>query len=440
MPKNIFEKQDELIKSLKIKILLLVDKYRKCREKLSFDHLAAKVDDSIYLAGLSKSLTEYNPEIPEQYQLSIDEINFLKENADLSKDGDVTLKVINQKHLKKKELLDKILQSIQIPYYLKSLSEEEQRNVFTKAVVDYYDGLIIKQENVIRVYQERYHERCEIFIEYNNALKKRNDLIHEKNSFLSRLNNSPASDFMDLVKEFYQLDLSYYGWYIGKNQEEQDKLSETNNSGIRKDSKSSLEDISLNVDDINDIVYLLGKYNDNLYNFIEEALEIERISPKRSLYRDNNYLFLYVLFLKHAKLKEFIPFLESLRPSGDIQEAFKNYFSSLYGEKRYIKKEDFLRRLRCDVVGFYEKEINRLNEELEYKRIQIKKDVRNLRREQNGPVNPLKQSHLGEAHFEDLTEQEQEELYEDLKNILSSYHFDQDDDFTLRLNPSQRNA
>ena len=447
MPKSIFERQKELIESLKVKILLLVDKYRKCREKLSFDYLSSKVSESIYLAGLNKSLIEYNPEIPEQYQLSQDEIDFLKNNADLSKDGNVTLRVINQKHIKKKELLDKILQSIQIPYYLSSLSEKDQKNVFAEAVTNYYNGLIIKQENTIKVYQERYHERCEIFIEYNNAIKKRNDLLHKKNSFLKRLNNSTADNFMDLVKEFYQLDLSYYDWYIKKDQEEQNKSTGINHSFKRKDKNSPLEEVSSNVDDLIDIVYLLRRYNDNLHNFVEEALTIERRSPQHSLYEGENYnyLFLYELFLKHAKLKEFIPFLESLSPSSDIEEAFKKYFLSLYGEKRYIKKAEFLRKLRCDVVGFYEKEINRLNETLENKHLQIKNDLKDLKRESNKSVNyinkSLRQSQVGKAYFEGLTEEEQEELYEDLKNILSNIpHLNKGENLTLKLNRTQRNA
>ena len=117
----------------------------------------------------------------------------------------------------------------------------------------------------------------------------------------------------------------------------------------------------------------------------------------------------------------------------------------MYGEKRYIKKAEFLRKLRCDVVGFYEKEINRLNETLENKHLQIKNDLKDLKRESNKSVNyinkPLRQSQVGKVHFEGLTEQEQEELYEDLKNILSNIpHLNKGENLTLKLNHTQRNA
>lgn len=423
MKKNIFESQNELIDDIRNKILQLVEKYNKCREKLSFDYLSSKISYSIYELGMSKKIMDYDISLPLEYQLSIEEIQYLRNNADLTVDGEITTNVINQKYIAKKNLLDLVLNSIRIPYFLDTLNDYDKRTTFYNIVESYFNEEIIKTENVIRIYQNRYGKYCDTMLDYINLVKKRYCLIKEKESYLNNIKNSTLDEFMNLVEKFYKINITYYNWYIRKYLKEEGKLPlairPIDNSNEKEE---ALEDISNTIDKINECIHILGKYYENFPKFIIEASNIEKESSKLSIYdkAENNKLFLYELFLKYAKLVEFIPFIDYLSSTGNIDEAFNNYFLRRYKDKKYVNPSDFLYKLRLDVASFYEKEINRLNEELVNYQIKIQKDKKyiNFSSTNKSSKNTFIKDEETCDTIVGLSSEEEQIVYEDIKSYL----------------------
>ena len=91
-----------------------------------------------------------------------------------------------------------------------------------------------------------------------------------------------------------------------------------------------------------------------------------------------------------------------------------------YKEKKCVNPSDFLYKLRLDVASFYEKEINRLNEELVNYQIKIQKDKKYISFSSTNKSS--KNTFIKDEEVCDtiagLSSEEEQIVYEDIKSYL----------------------
>lgn len=376
MGTNIFLEYSNFIRDLKEKIFFLQRKFNVCRDILNYDYSNCEIYEDEYQTLRKLKITEYRENIDKRYELSKEEVDFLKKNAQILDDGSIGDSLINDKFLKKSMLLESIFYSIKVHYFFIFFDDYTRKEKLEAFIVKHFDGILSSLENDLLIGDGK-----------SNLDKKRKiSMIKEKKmQYLERIYLGNEDDFISVIDEFFGTNVFYYNWYRkceidqeyenGFIYDEHFKASNDLHDNvlvyeglIREHQNLSDEKDAL----INKIITFSSRIVDSDFSEFIKKTFVEKINI---FFRKNNKKLLYNLFSELSMIEGVLGFYRYLAGSQTIikiENCFKKYFESEYGsDETYVDVTEFIRNFVADVIDFYNDRIKQLDDEIVEKQREI---------------------------------------------------------------------
>lgn len=370
MRESIFIEYENYINKLKSDIISLQSRFNVCRSILNYDYSNSEIYEDEYKRIIRMGIAQYSSDIDSRYELAKDQVQFLRDFAEIDSNGMIASSIVKDEYVKKRELLKKVFESIKVHNYFSSLDEETRKEELVRLVEDYFD-------------------KCE---KISGADIK--NLNERKNLLIKRVYRAEGDYLTYLIDLFFGTDIYYYKWYYS-----QELLSELDSGFVYDEHQNNCNDLNDNVviyeDAIRDQSSLIEQKNlltRNLSGFSRSIVDLDFSEfTKKGLFngislllfrkRDNKDV-LFSLFGEFSRIDGSLLFYRKLsEPNSIIKIAscFEKYFAETYGHDiNYVDVETFIRNIIGDIIECYQNEIAKIDELLLQKQTDISRKSENL--------------------------------------------------------------
>lgn len=460
MASSFFKEYDDYINELKYRLMKIQLRYNECmnnasvavrEERLSFEE-AAVIQN--------QRMDTYYPHIDSIYRLSKDEVDFVREYADVDRNGQLLATFLKSEYLDKRDKLSSMLNSVRTFGYLDSKSSEEARLIVKSDITEYFTTKIDEINSKLDGLESRYGKKAKSSVNYLKLCKEKEELEASLGKFAS-LEMVSDEVFERIVCQFYKVDKTYYDWYLKMQvkQEYEDGLVYEEHcdlmNGINDRSNSILSSSAQVTMLYKELElangYLFGILNSFADFDINAAVNSVVEKPKKRLFKKevlNNKDVLFNAFIQLMGINGLKNYIVKTYGNGEISvnlnKVFETYFNNKYGEDAfYVEPITFLNDLRKDVVFYYKiiiedimSKINEFNVKISSSTNILCGNIRtcvsqaNLQRE----IRKQYPARSDELMIKGFSFEELERLYTDLKEyIRNGFSFGSSDDDKLIL-------
>ncbi len=378
MENNILKEYEEFISVLKSEIESLKRKFRVCRSILEYDYSNSEIYDDEYKKVKSLRIDDYRDDIDKRYDLSKEDILFLKDYAEIDEHGNISSNLVKEKYLQKYNLIKSAFKSVHVHNYFNQLDTYSKKEKFVELVSKYFDDIVKRLESLA----------SEIIIEEKKQEKDREiKIVLEKKKRLINRIYGDDNEFSSLVDLFFGTDVYYYNWFRKKEVEQEynngfvydecvessirlndniiayENLLKENQELINRKSilATNLSSFSAELVDLDFSDFLNKSFIEKMFSFLKEE--------------KNNKYDLFRLFSDFSLVEGTLMFFRELSGPDtiiNINKCFIKYFNKTYGEnEQYVEEDTFIRKIIDDIISFYARKIKELDDLLMEKQNEI---------------------------------------------------------------------
>ena len=376
MQVGIFKEYNEVIDTIKARLLELFNKFYGCQCLLEMDYKNGLVSEEEYNYIKKLGIFNYDAAVNPKYCLTKEEADYVRLYGDQMADGSLSSNMAKQKYLDRQTILNRIGNSIANFYYFDNISEEQRKEVFVKVVEERFGPQIGKLQEEIARLKNALGENYYASINYQKANAELTSLLQEQARYINGAMNGNINEFRALVAELLDLDLQYYIWYTRRyiKEECEAEIATTNQEVNIVKGQGLLDGISTKQNELNEFNKELYEISILSTTLTSEVIEgsFDREEEHKSLFRRkkearlNNKNELYNLFIYYMKYPVFSGYLEQFgvnKDNVDLIGTFDNYFVKHYQNLTYVNPQRFKRRLLLEVINY----LKDLMEELKQK-------------------------------------------------------------------------
>lgn len=363
MGESIFVEYENFINKLKSDIISLQSRFNICRSILNYDYSNSEIYEDEYKRIIKMGIAQYSRNIDSRYELSKEQVQFLRDFAEIDNNGMITSPIVKAEYVKKVELLKKVFNSIRVHNCFNSLEDGNIKEELVRLITEYFD-------------------KCKKMVDVDpNNLKER------KNILIKRIYRAEGDYLTYLIDLFFGTDVYYYKWYYSR-----ELLNELDSGFVYDEHQSNCNDLNDNVRIYEDVVReqssLIEQKNllmKKLGNFTKSVadLDFSEFTKKGLFNRIFLLLFkergnkddLFSLFAEFSRIDGSLLFYRKLsEPNSIIKVAscFEKYFDETYGnDVNYVDVETFIRNIIGDIIECYQSKIAEVDELVLQKQTEI---------------------------------------------------------------------
>lgn len=452
---NIFLDYANFVSELQNQIMKIQFRYNECQSVLSSDYEKGLIEKEVFEKLYNCRMDQFFEEYSSKYVLTMDEVSFLKNYADLDNEGKVLSTILKSIYLRKNQLFADVLKSVGTFAYYNSFDFYTKRNTFKELYIEAYTNERDKILEAVQRIKSAYGSDNPNSSKYK-ILMERLDKVNSALSYSREIINLDDKKFNELVASFYKVKQYYYEWFIKMQLKEEyqkgtvftehlvtvDNLQQTINSSVQVREQYHEETM-----DALNISKCLSKFLEEFMNFdYEEIADLEKKKHfSFSRKNDNNLDVLYKVFGELLKLFGVKFYIDNNFDCDEEtldkdKEIFNLYMKRNYGDITYVSIEDFIKRFRRCVVNYYKKLL------VEYDKVFKKHDeylestdkkLKSLGDSSLVQARLIEQIHYGYTGTESVllsgfTLDEVEKMYVSLKEYIANGFTFADDSKTMR--------
>lgn len=367
---NIFFDYDNFVSEIQNQIMKIQFRYDECQSKIVTDYESGLLSKEDFEVLHNCRMDMFFDSYSSKYVLNSEEVEYLKEYADLDNEGKVLASIIKPIFIRKNEHYKDVFKSVSTFAYYDSFDITDRKRVFSDIYVDFYTkeyNSISEEINRIRsVYgkdnpnSSKYRELLTRLENVNKALKYGKEISSLSEDSLNKL-----------IASFYRVKQSYYQWFLNMQLREEyqkgvifdEHYSEVLN--LQRNIQTSISDRLQYQKDTSNALNISKCLSKFLEEFIDFDLEqFDNLEKKGFLgfakNTENNLDILFKVFTELKKLFGVNFYLDSnFSCEEDIADKerfiFDKYFKINYGNITYVSIEDFVKRFRRCVTAYYKR-------------------------------------------------------------------------------------
>lgn len=297
------------------------------------------------------------------YSLSKEQIDYIRKYAVLDDNGDLLLDSLNPVYDENLKRRINVFESIRVYYFYSSLDLDGLRSAFSTVMGEYFDDLIDSLQDGINRGDKEIIVNGKTFDEIS-ALKVIEKLRLQKQVSIDKINVSSREDIYAYIRNFYNVDYSYYDWYATRKMQHDAKdgslYAEHENSlavvsNLRESLKDKEKEYREAAQEMNSIS---SQYTDLIIiSQVELDKPIETKFTFKSLFgMKNNLDDLKSLFGELVKVPGAIEYINSL-DSYNLTDSFDIYMANKYPLISFVDVNEFKKNFLDHVSTFLYKKL-----------------------------------------------------------------------------------
>lgn len=366
------------------------------------------------------------------YSLSKEQVDYIKKYAVLDENGELLLDSLNQEYDENLKRRINIFESIRIYYFYSSLDLDGLRSAFSTVMGEYFDDLIDSFQIGLASGDKEITVNGKTFNE-SAALRMVEKLRLQKQVSIDKINISSREDIYAYIRNFYNVDYSYYEWYSTRKMQHDacdDSLYLSHEKSLEAVSKvrSSLKDKEKEYREAaKEMNVISSQYTDLIIiSQVELDKPIEtKFSFKGLFGKKNNLDDLRMLFGELVKAPGASDYIKSL-DSYNLTDSFDIYMANKYPLISFVDASEFRKNFLDHVSTFlYKKLFNKrmslgdiekdMAEQSEMLDSAIKKAT-----DEASYLTSISSSLSVKANLDGFTEEEQTKIVEDMIEYLAT--------------------
>lgn len=365
--KDCFSEYSDYIDNIKNQILKIQLRYNECQSLVSLDYERGILSEDDYDILYNCRMDIYLKGFNSKYILSEEEVNIIKEYADLDKEGKVLSSVLCSKYLRKNDLYQSVFRSVKILAFYSQMDYITRRTKFKEVFLKYYLLRKKKCGEELESLERIYGDKKKNTTKYKSLIAELRE-INIRISYADSIIKLNDDEFMKAVASFYDVKKPYYEWYYGR------LLKEEHDSGFiygkHEESIDSLRDCynlvgkvsSEAKEEYTECLGISRDLSDFLTGIIEFDLDELNINEKRSFFGRNKESFnkdiLLKVFVELMKIPGVWFYFDNnfeIEENVDVEKLFELYYKKFYGDITYVELASFITKFRKVIVTYYKK-------------------------------------------------------------------------------------
>ncbi len=446
MQMGIFLEYNSYVDEIKNRLLMLYNKFQRCHYLLENDYQKGLINKEEYDYIRKLYIFNYDERIPSMYQLSKEEVEYLRSYGKFNASGLLLLDMVNDSITKKQNNFNCIEKSIRIFYHYDNLDEKRRKDLFIEEINKTYMPEFTSCEEEIARLKVALGENYYQSLTYQKIKEKLRVLTQEKDKLIADVLKSNFRQFMQTVETFYGINLEYYNWYKRRYiKEECEKEIST------MDQESQIDIVKNRTLEVSENLEQVKKLNEEIAGttnlmisltselvkdgFEESSVKKKVIFNRKKKMVNSNQEDLREIFGYYGKYSGFIQFIKYFIETDEeisLVETFDKYYAKVYGSCSYVEPHLFKKRLVLEMINYFKEMIDEKNEQLKGIMILLSSDSDML----SSQIEEIKAHEIVRKYYDDncddlnnvdetllelgFSAEEIMKMYEDMKNFVNT--------------------